>query len=228
MNNAERAAVWDLKPVSTWPRPWGDLLQISGSPAVRMSKLHTEAEKITACADEKESNFFHPSKSSHTEWTLLHRKYKWGVCLSRWIWLCLCAEGQTNILPLPLRLPCWRQWLTALIKDCEGELSDRTQVTTAEGYPSVPPLNAASFKLPQLRQILHNRGKNTGKPFTGLLFVTKVATVSVQSPSTAVPLVYENKKRFTLNIPNPSSLWNLSSLGKFTCLSPVETETCSS
>lgn len=49
------------------------------------STLHTEAEKITAHADEKESNFFHPSKSSHTETSWLQCKYKWGVCLRRCI-----------------------------------------------------------------------------------------------------------------------------------------------
>lgn len=35
INSSACAAVWDPTPVSIWQGPWGDLLQISGSPAVR-------------------------------------------------------------------------------------------------------------------------------------------------------------------------------------------------
>lgn len=98
------------------------------------------------------------------------------VCVWADAFDCVCVCRGADILPFPLCLSCWRQRLTSFIKDCEGELSDKTQVTTAEGYPSALPLNVAPFKLPQLRQgrRLQNREKNTGKPTTGLLyFVTE-------------------------------------------------------
>lgn len=56
------------------------------------NKLYTKAEKIRALADEKESTYIQPSKILHTRWTRLQRKYKWGVCLCRCIWHCLCAQ----------------------------------------------------------------------------------------------------------------------------------------
>lgn len=39
------------------------------------NKLNTEAEKIRALADEKESTYFHPSKILHTKCSGLRRKY---------------------------------------------------------------------------------------------------------------------------------------------------------
>lgn len=45
MNRADCAAVWDLMPVSTWLGPWADLLQISGSPAVRITSYTLKLRK---------------------------------------------------------------------------------------------------------------------------------------------------------------------------------------
>lgn len=132
----------------------------------------------------------------------------------------VCAEEQTDILPFPLRLSCWRQWLTSFIKDCEGELSDNIQVTTAEGYPSALPLNAASFKPTQLRQgwRLQNREKNTGKPNTGLLYFVTETRCCLCSVAQHWQCLWAMKIKNAFNILKPRGLWNLSSLGKCTCV----------
>lgn len=68
MKSADFAAVWDPMPVSAWLGPWGDLRQISGSPAVRMMRCTQWSWEN----NEKESTRFQTSKILHTGWTWLH------------------------------------------------------------------------------------------------------------------------------------------------------------
>lgn len=127
------------------------------------NKLDTEAEKIRALSEEKESTYFQPSKILHTKWSGLRCKYQFDN-------VCVCRQTYASS---PSVSPATRPWLTGLIVDCEGEPSDKTHVTTAEGHLSALLSKPASFKLPPSWQgrILKTRENNTRKP-RRIYFVT--------------------------------------------------------
>lgn len=182
MNRADCAAVWDLKPVSTWLGPWADLLQISGSPAVRITSYTPKLRKWEPSLMRKNQpisnqvRFYTPSDVAYG--VNINEVYVWVDAF-----VCLCRDRQA---PHPT--------LSLLQGDSDSPASSRTvkekRVIRHKWRQQRGVCQRCRQRQLPLNYRHHDKGgywrleRITQVNQDGFILSQELATVSVQSPRT--------------------------------------------